>query len=113
VNVDALAFDLGDATMSRPRVGVAPVVVQGGEDSVTGVAGAVLWGPLLDRLGLVDAADRRALRPIGRSFLDEGAAAIPVEARDRLPDLNPLTPAFAARSGSELGACVGCRGGPR
>lgn len=65
MNVNALAFDLGDAMVSRPRVGVAPVVVEGGEDSVTGVAGTVLWGPLLDRLGLVDAADRRGLRPIG------------------------------------------------
>jgi hypothetical protein len=65
VNVNALVFDLGDATRNRPRGGVAPVVVESGEDSVTGVAGAVLWGPLLDRLGLIDAADRRGLRPIG------------------------------------------------
>jgi hypothetical protein len=66
VNVNALVFDLGDATLRRPRVGAASVSVEAGEDSVTGVAGAVLWGPLLDRLGLVDAADRRGLRPIGR-----------------------------------------------
>ncbi len=35
------------------------------DDEVTGVAGVALWGPLLDRLGLVEAADRRGLRPIG------------------------------------------------
>jgi hypothetical protein len=32
---------------------------------VTGVAGAALWGPLLDRLNVVDVADARQLRPIG------------------------------------------------
>ena len=35
------------------------------DDLVTGIAGAALWGPLLDRLGLVSEADRRQLRPIG------------------------------------------------
>lgn len=34
-------------------------------DRVTGVAGVVLWGELLDRLEVVDVADRRQLRPIG------------------------------------------------
>jgi hypothetical protein len=61
----ALAFDLGDALITRPVGGVPRVVVEAGEDSVTGVAGAVLWGPLLDRLDLVGVADRRGLRPIG------------------------------------------------
>ena len=32
---------------------------------MTGVAGAVLWRPLRDRLGLVEVADGRDLRPIG------------------------------------------------
>jgi len=40
-------------------------VVAASEDSVTGVAGVVLWGELLDHLGVVDEADRRELRPIG------------------------------------------------
>ncbi len=40
-------------------------VVTPSEDSVTGVAGVSLWGALLDRLGLVEEADRRELRPIG------------------------------------------------
>jgi hypothetical protein len=35
------------------------------DEDVTGVAGAALWGPLLDRLNLVDVADGRRLRPIG------------------------------------------------
>lgn len=65
MNANSLVFDLGDALTERPRGGAASVVVEAGEDSVTGVAGAVLWGPLLDRLGLIGVADRRGLRPIG------------------------------------------------
>jgi len=65
MNANSLVFDLGDTLNERPRGGVSNVVVEAGEDSVTGVAGVALWGPLLDRLGLVDAADRRGLRPIG------------------------------------------------
>src|SRR5260370_22215916 len=51
--------------LERPGVSVPAPVVTASEDSVTGVAGVVLWGPLLDRLGLVAEADRRVLRPIG------------------------------------------------
>ncbi len=40
-------------------------MAEAGEDSVTGVAGIVLWGELLDHLGLVRECDRRGLRPIG------------------------------------------------
>ena len=43
---------------------MAPVVVEATEDDVTGVAGIALFGELLDHLGLVEAADRRGLRPI-------------------------------------------------
>lgn len=43
----------------------APVGVTVADDNVTGVAGVVLWGPLLDRLNLVGVADERQLRPIG------------------------------------------------
>jgi hypothetical protein len=35
------------------------------DDETTGVAGIALWGELLDRVNLVDEADRRVLRPIG------------------------------------------------
>ncbi len=61
----ALVFDLGDVVLERPRGGVPNVGVEAGEDSVTGVAGVVLWGPLLDRLNVVAVADERGLRPIG------------------------------------------------
>ncbi len=61
----ALAFELDDTIVKRPLRAVASPTVEAGEDSVTGVAGVVLWGELLDRLGLVDEGDRRSLRPIG------------------------------------------------
>lgn len=61
----ALRFELDDPVVCRPWPAVARPVVEAGEDSVTGVAGIVLWGELLDRLGLVAEADRRGLRPIG------------------------------------------------
>lgn len=41
------------------------VKVSRSDDLVTGIAGAALWGPLLDRLGVVAEADRRGLRAIG------------------------------------------------
>lgn len=56
----ALAFDVADIVVRRPWPAVCA-----SEDSVSGVAGVVLWGELLDRLGLVGEADRRNLRPIG------------------------------------------------
>lgn len=65
MNATALAFELDDAVVRRPSPSVAHPVVEAGEDSVTGVAGVVLWGELLDRLGLVGECDRRSLRPIG------------------------------------------------
>jgi len=65
VNATALCFELDDPVIDRAVRVVARPVVQAGEDSVTGVAGVVLWGELLDRLGLVAEADRRVLRPIG------------------------------------------------
>lgn len=52
-------------TVSSPNRSVPKVVVRASEDSVTPVAGAVLWGPLLDRLNVLDEADRRGVRPIG------------------------------------------------
>jgi hypothetical protein len=65
VNATALAFELEDTRIARPRQAVPTPVVTPSEDSVTGVGGVALWGALLDRLGLVDEADRRQLRPIG------------------------------------------------
>jgi hypothetical protein len=51
--------------IARPSWAVPTPVVRASEDSVTPVAGAALWGPLLDRLNVVDEADRRRVRPIG------------------------------------------------
>lgn len=65
MNATALRFELDDTVVKRPGRAVAKPVVEASEDSVTGVAGIVLWGELLDRLGLVGEADRRGLRPIG------------------------------------------------
>lgn len=65
MNATALRFELDDMIINRPTPAVARPVVTASEDSVTGVAGIVLWGELLDRLGLVGEADRRGLRPIG------------------------------------------------
>lgn len=50
MNATALAFELDDPVTRRPFPAVARPVVEAGEDSVTGVAGIVLWGELLDRL---------------------------------------------------------------
>jgi len=57
-------FDAGDL-VRRPVREAAPVKVTACNEEMTGAAGAVLWGPLLDRLNLVGEADRRQLRPIG------------------------------------------------
>lgn len=57
-DMDGIATGVGSRRVAHP-------VVEASEDSVTGVAGVVLWGELLDRLGLVEEADRRVLRPIG------------------------------------------------
>ena len=58
-------FEIGDAVVARPVRRVAPVAVEASGDNVTGVAGIALFGELLDRLGLVEVADRRNLRPVG------------------------------------------------
>jgi hypothetical protein len=65
VNTTGLLFEVEDAVLARPAGSVpTPLVAASGED-LTPVAGAVLWGPLLDRLNVVAEADRRGLRPIG------------------------------------------------
>jgi Transposase DDE domain group 1 len=64
VNAIATLFDAGEL-MVRPRGETAAMRVTVADETVTGVAGAALWGPLLDRLNLVDVADARRLRPIG------------------------------------------------
>jgi hypothetical protein len=71
-------FDIDDMVITRPFQRVAPVVVEATEDDVTGVAGIALFGELLDHLGLVDAADRRGLRPIGPGGYSGGECYRPV-----------------------------------
>jgi hypothetical protein len=63
VNVTATLFDAGPM-VGRPVREAARPKVEVADDEVTGVAGVVLWGPLLDRLNLVAIADHRGLRPI-------------------------------------------------
>lgn len=64
MNATATLFDAG-VTVVRPRRESARVKVTVADEDVTGVAGAALWGPMLDRLNVVGSADARRLRPIG------------------------------------------------
>ena len=58
-------FEVADMAIARTFQRVVPVRVEATEDDVTGVAGIALFGELFDHLGLVRAADRRGLRPVG------------------------------------------------
>ena len=73
-----MLFAIDDMVITRPFQRVAPVVVEATEDDVTGVAGIALFGELLDHLGLVQAADRRGLRPIGPGGYSGGECYRPV-----------------------------------
>lgn len=64
MNATATLFDAGEL-IARPRREAAGVRVEIADEDVTGVAGVVLWGALLDRLGLVEVADARQLRAVG------------------------------------------------
>lgn len=61
----ATLFEIEDPLAKRPSRRVVPVAVEAIEDDVTPVAGIASFGELLDHLGVVEAADRRNLRPIG------------------------------------------------
>jgi hypothetical protein len=63
VNATSRLFEL-QQTSGQPRTGVPKPQVVATEDDVTPVAGVALWGPLLDRLGLIDVADELALRQV-------------------------------------------------
>ena len=65
MNATGLLFDVEDAVLACPARPVPTPVVTGSAGDLTPVAGVALWGPLLDRLGVVAEADRRGLRPIG------------------------------------------------
>ncbi len=71
-------FEIEDPVGKRPWQRVAPVVVEATEDDVTGVAGIALFGELLDHLRLIEAADRRNLRPIGPGGYTGGECYRPV-----------------------------------
>lgn len=63
MNVTATLFDAGGSS-DRPCRRVTPVQATVSDDNVTGLAGAALWGPLLDQVDVVGVADQRELRPI-------------------------------------------------
>ena len=65
VNDTGLLFDVEDELLTRPARSVPSPVVEASEADLTPVAGVALWGALLDRLNVVDEADRRGLRVIG------------------------------------------------
>ena len=64
MNATATLFDAGEI-IARPCREASRVKAEIADEEVTGVAGAALWGPLLDRLNVVGVADARRLRPIG------------------------------------------------
>jgi hypothetical protein len=65
VNATSRLFEVQDVNTARPRMAVPKPQVVATEDDLTPVAGVALWGPLLDRLGLIDVADEMVLRQIG------------------------------------------------
>lgn len=74
----ATLFEIDDTVVTKSWQRVAPVAVEATEDDVTPVAGIALFGELLDHLGLVDAADRRNLRPIGPGGYTGGECYRPI-----------------------------------
>ena len=74
----ATLFNIEDPTTTRPFQRVAPVVAEATEDDMTPVAGIALFGELLDHLGLVEAADRKNLRPIGPGGYTGGECYRPI-----------------------------------
>ncbi|MDQ3973149.1 MAG: IS1380 family transposase, partial [Actinomycetota bacterium] len=65
MNATTRLFEVEEPVAARPRGGVPKPVVEASQDDVTGVSGAALWGPLLDRLNLRKVGDEVGLRPIG------------------------------------------------
>lgn len=65
MNDSVRLFKVEQPASTRPSLGVPKPRVVATEDDLTPLAGVALWGPLLDRLGLVEVADRVVLRQIG------------------------------------------------
>ena len=65
VKASGRLFEVEEPVRSRPARGVPKPQVQASEDDLTQVAGVALWGPWLDRIGLVGVADELQLREVG------------------------------------------------
>ena len=72
VTVAGQLFETNEPDRTRPSEAVPKVTVEASQDDLTGVAGAALWGPLLDRTNLVDIGDRARLRDVGPSGISGG-----------------------------------------
>ena len=72
VTVAGTLFEVDEPDRSRPAEAVPKVEVEASQDDLTPVAGAALWGPLLDRVNLVDIGDRARLRDVGPSGISGG-----------------------------------------
>jgi hypothetical protein len=109
-----MLFDIDDMVITRPFQRVAPVVVEATEDDVTGVAGIALFGELLDHLGLVQAADRRGLRPIGPVATPVGSAtARSLSSNSPAATSSPMCRCSKPRRRSVYAAATRCRATPR
>jgi len=65
VTVAGTLFEVDEPDRSRPVEAVPKVTVEASQDDLTPLSGAALWGPLLDRLNVVDIGDRARLRQVG------------------------------------------------
>ncbi len=65
VNVTGTLFEVEEPALARPRESVPNPQVEASQDDLTGIAGVALWGPLIDRVGLVGVADAVGLRQVG------------------------------------------------
>ncbi len=78
MKASALAFELDVEVSGRPARRVAAPKVEVGDEQVISAAGGLLWGEMLDRLGLVGEADRRGLRQVGPGGYSGGECYRPV-----------------------------------
>lgn len=72
VTVAGQLFETDEPDRTRPVEAVPKVTVEASQDDLTPVAGAALWGPLLDRVNLVDIGDRARLRQVGPTGISGG-----------------------------------------
>lgn len=72
VKATSRLFEVEEPVDVRPRGGVPEPVVEASEEDLTPLAGVALWGPLLDRLGLVGLADDVGLRQVAANGFSGG-----------------------------------------